>query len=358
MATLNIQKDAPVLVTGATGYVAGRLIERLLQEGLDVRATVRDASTRDRLQFLRDVEEKNPGTLSFFSADLLKKGSFAEAMKDCRVVFHVASPFVQSVEDPQRDLIAPAVEGTENVLQQASSTLSVKRVVLTSSCAAIFGDNIDLESTPRGVFDEDVWNESSTLDHNAYSLSKTLAEKKAWEIADAQQQWKLVVCNPALVLGPGLKIYESSESFKLMMQVLDGTMASGMPDLRIGIVDVRDLAEAHLRAAFVEEAEGRHVLVGTNGSFPMIVDALKERFHMLKLPKRVAPKWLLWLVGPSAGITRKFVSKNIGREWKADNSKSIEVLGMTYRPLSETVNDFAQQIVDEGVLEAPQVRAA
>lgn len=358
MATLNVQKDAPVLVTGATGYVAGRLVERLLKEGLHVHATVRDASKSDRLQYLRDLEAAHPGTLTFFSADLMQKGSFADAMENCRVVFHVASPFVQDVEDPQRDLIAPAVEGTENVLSQASATRSVERVVLTSSCAAIFGDSQDLAKTPRGIFDEDVWNESSTLDHNAYSLSKTLAEKKAWEIANGQSQWKLVVCNPALVMGPGVKIHEGSESFKLMKQLLDGTMASGMPDLHIGIVDVRDLAEAHLRAAFVEEAEGRHVLVGTNGSVPMIVDVLKQSFSDLKLPKRVAPKWLLWLVGPSAGITRKFVSKNIGYPWKADTSKSVQSLGMSYRPLSETINAFAQQLIDEGVIERPRKRAA
>ncbi|MBX2802549.1 MAG: NAD-dependent epimerase/dehydratase family protein [Myxococcales bacterium] len=350
---LSIPTDAPVLVTGATGYVAGRVVERLLQEGLTVHATVRDPSNTERLGYLTDLAQGSPGEIRFFGADLTKPGSFAEAMEGCQVVFHVASPFINNVEDPQKELVDPAVDGTTNVLEQANATDSVTRVVVTSSCAAIYGDAIDLQSTPRGVFDEEVWNTTSTLTHNAYSLSKTLAERKAWEIAEAQDRWRLVVCNPALVMGPGVRIHPSSESHNLMKQMVDGTMASGMPDLQIGVVDVRDLAEAHLRAGFLPEAEGRHVLVGTNASVPMMVDALRATWGKLRLPKRIAPKWLLWLVGPFAGLTRAFVSRNIGHPWKADNSKSIEKLGLTYRPLADTLNDFVQQLVDDGTVQAP-----
>ncbi|MEM6993157.1 MAG: NAD-dependent epimerase/dehydratase family protein [Myxococcota bacterium] len=345
--------DAPVLVTGGTGYVAGRVIERLLRAGLTVHATVRDASKRDRLQYLTDIAEETDGTLRFFSADLLDAGSFAGAMAGCRVVFHVASPFIINVTDPQKELVDPAVEGTRNVLEQANAVDTVERVVLTSSCAAIYGDNADLDATPRGVFDEQIWNTSSRLDHNPYSLSKTLAEKKAWKIAEGQERWRLVVVNPAMVMGPGLRVHTGSESFNLMKQIVDGTMSAGMPDLHIGVVDVRDLAEAHFRAGFVPEAEGRHVLSGTDGSVPMIVETLRGgEHHGLKLPKRVMPRWVLWLVGPMVGMTRDFVTKNIGRPWKADNAKSTERLGLTYRPLAETIGDFTQQLVDQGQLAA------
>jgi len=353
MSALSVPTDAPVLVTGATGYVAGRLVERLLAEGLTVHATVRDASKTDRLGYLHALADAHPGSLRFFSADLMKPGSFAEAMAGCKVVFHVASPFAIQVDDPQRDLVDPAVNGTANVLEQANAEPSVERVVVTSSCAAIYGDSVDLQQTPRGVFDEDVWNTSSTLTHNPYSLSKTLAERKAWEMAEAQDRWRLVVCNPAMVMGPGVRVHESSESYSLMKQMIDGTMASGMPDLRLGVIDVRDLAEAHLRAGFHPEAQGRHVLVGTNASVPMMVEALKPRWAgRLKLPKRVAPKWLLWLVGPFAGLSRPFVSKNIGLPWEADTTKSREQLGVSYRPLAETMNDFAQHMIDEKLVSA------
>ena len=293
MSDLTIPTDAPVLVTGATGYVAGRLVERLLEAGLTVHATVRDASKTDRLQYLNDLADKSEGTIRFFSADLLDEGSFAEPMAGCRVVFHTASPFVIDVKDPQKELVDPAVKGTENVLSAANATESVERVVVTSSCAAIYGDNVDLQGTPRGVFDEEVWNTSSTLDHNAYSLSKTLAERKAWEMAEAQDRWRLVACNPAMVMGPGVKIHQTSESFNLMKQMVDGTLGSGMPDLRIGVVDVRDLAEAHLRAGFLPDAKGRHVLVGTDATMPMMVEALEPAWGgKLKLPARTLPKWL------------------------------------------------------------------
>ena len=216
--------------------------------------------------------------------------------------------------------------------------------MLTSSCAAIYGDSADLEGTPRGVFDEEVWNTSSSLEHNAYSYSKTLAERRAWEIADAQDRWRLVVCNPAMVLGPGIQIHGSSESLSLMKQILDGTLAFA-PDLRLGVVDVRDLAEAHVRAGFLPDAHGRHVLVGTNASVRMLGEALDERFQHLRLPRRTLPKWLVWVAAPLAGLSREFVSRNVGLPWVADNTKSIEALGMRYRPLSETVTDFADQLV-------------
>lgn len=351
MSEMNVPTDAPVLVTGATGYVAGRLIERLLQAGLTVHATARDASKTEQLQYLQDLADASPGSIRFFSADLLGEGSFGAAMQGCRVVFHTASPFVMEVKDAQKELIEPAVKGTENVLASVEATPTVQRVVLTSSCAAIYGDNIDLQQTPHGVFDEEVWNTTSTLGHNPYSLSKTLAEKRAWELAAAQDRWHLVVCNPAMVMGPGVKIHGSSESFNLMKQIIDGTMAMAMPDLRIGVVDVRDLAEAHFRAAFLPDASGRHVLVGSDSGVPGIVEALEPRWKgKLKLPARIAPKWLLWLIGPFMGLTRTAVSRNIGLPWKSDTTKSREKLGLVYRPLAETVDDFAQQLIDEGIV--------
>lgn len=352
---LTIPTDAPVLVTGATGYVAGPLVARLLEAGVQVHATVRDPSRTERLAYLRALAEAHPGELTFFAADLTQEGSFHEAMQGCRVVFHVASPFVMSVEDPQRDLVDPAVNGTRYVLDAVNDTPSVERVVLTSSAAAIYGDAIDLESTPRGVFDEEVWNTSSSLTRNPYSYSKLLAERKAWEMADAQDRWRLVVCNPAMVLGPGLKIHTGSESFQLMKRLVDGSLGS-TPALPLGVVDVRDVAEAHLRAAFLPDAHGRHLLVGTNTSLPEMGKALEARWSSLKLPKRVVPRWLIWLVAPMFGLTRGFVHRNMGRRWQADTTRSREALGLTYRPLEETLGDFAAQLVEEGVV-TPQGRS-
>lgn len=349
---MDIDTTQPVLVTGATGYVAGHVVRRLLEEGLTVHATVRDASNAERLAYLRALADSNPGTLRFFEADLLEGGSFAEAMAGCRVVFHIASPFVLDVTDPQKELVEPAVDGTANVLSTVNQTESVQRVVLTSSCAAIYGDNADLDATPDGVFTEEIWNTTSSLDHGAYSYSKTLAEREAWRIHDAQDRWRLVVMNPCGVFGPGVRLHGSATSQTVMEQFGNGDLQGGVPDLGIGVVDVRDVAEAHIRAAFLPDARGRHILAGHNTSMPEMADALRPRFSSFRLPKRVAPKWLIWLVGPfvNPGLTRAFVSRNVGRPWRADNAKSKRELGLTYRPLAETMNDHFQQLVDEGVL--------
>ena len=239
MSELRIDHSKPVLVTGATGYVAGWVVKRLLEEGLTVHGTVRDAGNTENLQYLYDLAEGTEGSLKLYSADLMKEGSFANAMAGCSTVFHIASPFQLNVEDPQRDLIKPAVEGTRNVLDEVNRTPSVNRVVLTSSVAAIYGDNIDLEATPNGVFTEEIWNTSSSPTHQPYSYSKTMAEKKAWEIHDAQDHWHLVVMNPPAIYGPGVRVHSGAESFKIVTQFGDGTVASGAPRFGLGIVDVR-----------------------------------------------------------------------------------------------------------------------
>ena len=173
-----VDTSKPVMVTGATGYVAGWIVKGLLEAGATVHAPVRNPDSADKIKHLTDTAAQSPGKIRFFKADLLAEGSYAEAMAGCGVVFHTASPFTVDVKDPQKELIDPAVKGTANVLEQANKTPSVERVVLTSSCAAIYGDNTDCAAAPGGRLDESVWNTSSSIDHNAYSYSKTLAERR------------------------------------------------------------------------------------------------------------------------------------------------------------------------------------
>ena len=226
--------------------------------------------------------------------------------------------------------------------------------MLTSSCAAIYGDAVDLEKTPNGVFTEDIWNTSSSLSHQAYSYSKTMAEKAAWEIHDGQDQWKLVVVNPSFVLGPGINPFGSGESQSMVRQMGDGTFKSGVPDMKIGVIDVRDLAEAHVRAAFVEDAKGRHIISGHDSGMLELAGGLKKFRDQYPVPKGKLPKALIWLIGPfvNKAFTRKVVARNIGHPWRADNSKSKSELGMSYRPLEDTIQEAFQQMVDTGQLKA------
>ncbi len=350
---MNIDTSAPVLVTGATGYVAGWIVKRLLEEGLTVHAAVRDPDNAEKLKYLNALAADAPGSIRYFQADLLEPGSYREAMAGCQVVFHTASPFKLGVEDPQEDLVDPAVKGTRNVLEEATRTPSVRRVVLTSSCAAIYGDNADLEDTPNGVFTEDIWNTSSSLTHQPYSYSKTVAEKEAWAIHEQQDQWDLVVINPSLVIGPGINPRGTSESFRLIRQLGSGKLKAGLPRLGLGVVDVRDLAEAHVRGAFTPEARGRYIVSGHDTDYFELAAALIERYgDDYPIPRRSLPKPLVWLFGPLTDktTTRAVVARNVGLPWRGDNRKGVRELGLTYRPMEESMNDFFQQMIDNGVV--------
>jgi nucleoside-diphosphate-sugar epimerase len=347
----SIDTSAPVLVTGATGYVAGWLVKALLDSGVHVHAAVRDPDDAVRTAHLTNLAANAPGDITFFKADLLDPGSFAEAMAGCKVVFHTASPFTSKITDPQKDLVDPALNGTRNVLEEATRQASVERVVVTSSCAAIYGDNADLAQAPGGVLTEAIWNTSSSLDHMAYSYSKTVAERAAWEIANAQDRWRLVVVNPSFVLGPALQPRPTSESFTLMKGFGDGTFKSGAPRIGIGTVDVRDLAGAHVRAGFLPDAEGRHIISHEETDFLGLADGLQDRYGRdYPLPKGPIPKWLAWLVGPMLNpmTTRRYIARNVDIEWHADNSKSVEKLAMTYRPLKETLEDMFAFMIEAG----------
>jgi nucleoside-diphosphate-sugar epimerase len=349
---MSTEQTQTVLVTGATGYLASWAIKQLLEQGQTVHATVRDVNARSKHQHLLDIAENASGTLSLFSADLLTEGSFAEAMVGCDTVIHMASPFVISgITDPQQQLIKPAEEGTRNVLAQVDKTETVKRVVLTSSVAAIYGDAIDLLDTQQGIFTEAHWNTTSRVDHQPYSLSKTLAERLAWKMSEAQSRWDLVVINPGFIMGPSLTNRKDSTSIGFMRGLLKGQYKSGAPDLAFGLVDVRDVANAHIQAAFRSEASGRHILVASSPSVSDMASALREEFgRKYALPKSSLPKWLVWLVAPLVGLTRKFVKNNLGYPLAFDNSYSQKDLGIEYRSMRETLADHANQLEKDGLL--------
>jgi nucleoside-diphosphate-sugar epimerase len=347
----NIDPQAPVMVTGATGYVAGWLVKLLLENGHTVHAAVRDPSNTQKRSHLDALAARGPGTIRYFKADLLQPGSYAEAMAGCELVFHTASPFIVSVKDPQKELIEPAQLGTRNVLEEANRTPSVKRVVLTSSCAAIYGDNADVKAAPNGILTEEIWNTSSNLAHQPYSYSKTLAEKEAWSIAQKQSRWDLVVMNPCLVMGPGLRADPTSESFAILKPFADGTYRTGIVRYGMGVVDVRDVAEAHYRGGYTPSAKGRHILAGADSDLADWAPILKPRFgQKYPLPSMTVPKWLVWLIGPLTNRTlnRKTVTLNIGIPWKADASKSKRELGMSYRPLETTLVEMFEQMEQAG----------
>jgi len=349
----SMDKRQPVLVTGATGYVAGWVVKRLLDDGYTVHAAVRNPSNKEKVKYLDQVAAAAPGQVRYFKTDLLSEGSYEDGMQGCSVVFHTASPFRLGVSDPQKQLVDPALMGTRNVLEQANKTDSVKRVVVTSSCAAIFGDGLDMQQIPGDKFTEENWNTTSSLQHQPYAYSKTLAEQEAWRIAENQDRWDLVTINPSFVLGPAINPFTQSESFKIIKQFGDGNGKIGVPNMPISAVDVRDVADAHLAAAFLPRAKGRYITSGSNSNLIEMANILREHFgDDYPFPRRVLPKAMVWLMGPlfNKGLTREIVSKNVGVPFAVDNSKSIADLGISYRTLNTSVTDMFQQLLDNGIV--------
>lgn len=328
MSELNaLARGARVLVTGATGYVAGPLIKRLVGAGVRVHAAVRDPADTVKLSHLAEIAKSGPGAIEFFRADLLEPGSFDAAIAGCEIVFHTASPFLDmsKISDPQKQFVDPALGGTINILDSVNRTRGVRRVVLTSSAATMAGGPDDMEKT-GGVVGAASWNTVSSLENGPYLFSKTVAERKAWEMAGAQDRWRLVSINPGTVLGPGLNADPTSASFDRVRSLGDGTFKNGLPPVRFGMVDVSDVAEAHFRAAFIEAAHGRYLVAENVYSFGDLVEMLKSRF------------------GDRDGYPAKTALPADMPRYIWDTGRSKKELGLSYRPLEPALAAMFEKI--------------
>ena len=351
MKEINLQ--SPVLVTGGTGYLASWIIKYLLEAGKTVRTTVRNKANTSKYEHLVKVAEQSSGQLEIVEADLMQQHAFIEAMQGCELVIHTASPFkVGKIKNPEMELVTPALEGTQNVLQAANQTQTIKRIVLTSSVAAIYGDAEEIKKVE--VFDESHWNETSNLSHNPYPYSKTVAEKKAWQMAEAQANWDLVVINPGFIMGPSLTNRKDSTSVDFMLQLAGGKMKSGAPNLYFGVVDIRDVAQAHINAGYNAEASGRHILVADTLNIYEMGQVIKKRSPLLPVPKGIFPNVLIYLSAPLIGFNWKFLKKNLGYKLKFDNSYSINDLNIKYRTIEDTFADHVKQLKQDKILKPKQ----
>lgn len=335
--------DTPICVTGASGFIASHIVAQLLERGYRVRGTVRSLARPGKYDFLTSL----PGAderLELVEAELLTPSSYDEAVAGCQIVMHTASPYVLDVEDPQRDLVDPAVEGTRNVLESCRAA-GVERVIVTSSMAAI----TDEPDSDHELTEED-WNTRSTLERNPYYLSKTMAERAAWDFAARDDvDFDLVVINPFLVIGPSLtpSLNASNAVFK---DILTGTYP-GIMSVTWGFVDVRDVALAHVLAMETEQAAGRYICANTNGSMKEVVELLREAGYGegYKLPRLdiacglgdFAVKLLSYTQPRGVG---SYLRTHVGRVPRYSHAKIQRELGLEFRDLSgsilETVADL------------------
>lgn len=345
-----------VLLSGATGFIASHTIAALLEAGFEVTGTVRDATNTGATAHLRAL----PGAaerLELVSADLSTAGAFDAAARDADYVIHMASPFQLTVADPQRDLVAPAVNGTRNMLESCARSPRVKRVVVTSSMAAITD-----EPDSAKILSEADWNTRSSLERNPYYFSKAEAERAAWDFHRVHQPaWSLVVINPFIVIGPSMTA-ALNESNKILADLMGGAYPAIMA-LTWGFVDVRDVADAHLRLLTTAAASGRYLCAGETRSMREVVQFLREHgYAHTRLPKigldgSFGNRLALLAAGTQPKGVASYLRSHLGRVVRYDNSRIQRELGVTFRPLDRSLSDTAADLVRWGHVRAAPVTA-
>jgi nucleoside-diphosphate-sugar epimerase len=348
-ASRTIEKGDRVCVTGAAGFIGSHVVQQLLSAGYDVRATVRDAKDDAKTAHLRALAKDSDGTLELVSADLMRPGAFDDAVKDCPYVCHVASSVRLSAPDPQRDIVDVAVHGTDNVLSSVEKAGDAYRVVVTSSIAAI----VDETKPHDFLHDETCWNETSTVQQSPYPLSKTLAEKAAYARADAlddDARYGLVTINPTLVLGPVLAKSHGRSSPALIRDLISGKFPL-IPNFHFGVVDVRDVAAAHVRGLERADARGRYLLNSEGAWLTDLAATVRRAYPDKKTPKYRMPNLMTYGVALfDKRLSFSFLRRNLGVAHRYDNAKSRRELGIEYRPPAETARDTAKSFVELGIV--------
>jgi dihydroflavonol-4-reductase len=337
-----------VLVTGGSGFIAAHCILQLLAAGNRVRTTVRHLARRDDvLAMLRQGGAVGAADIAFHAADLTADAGWAEAVKGSDYVLHVASPVPAYVPRDENELVVPAREGTLRVLRAARDA-GVKRLVLTSSFAAI-GYGHPSRETP---FDETDWTDVDGADLQPYVKSKALAERAAWDfIACEGGGLELAVVNPVAVLGPALGP-DVSASLTLVQALLDGRTPAA-PRINFALVDVRDVADLHLRAMQHPAARGERFLAVAGEPMSMIEIAQVLRQHLGEAARRVPrlemPDWLaraLALVVPQM----RGVLPMLGHRRRASSAKARRLLGWKARPNDEIILATAESLLAVGLV--------
>ena len=337
------------LVTGASGYIGSHVVQQLLQRGdVRVRGTVRDLKSEKAEKLSKFVPDtKYP--LELVEAQLQNADSWIEAVKGCCQVYHIASPLPRQAPRDENELIAPAVEGTLNVLKACAEAGTVKRVVLTSSIAAVSngmnGDN------GRTYTEEDWSNEDMC---GPYEKSKLRAEKAAWDFVkklDDEKKFELAVINPAGVFGP-FAFPGDSATVSFIRDILNGKVPA-LPHISMHSVDVRDVARAHLAAMEKPEAAGKRFILYSKSIWMRdMAEVISAEFAPMgyKIPLRNMPKFLMWALKWFSAET-KFMYEMVDKDFTFNTANAKEILGIEPPvDLNKTILDTCYDLIEREIV--------
>lgn len=332
----------PVVLTGASGFIAKHVARRLLEDGHAVRATLRSPSREGEVRdaVLPGLPPEAAHRLTFARADLTSDEGWPEAMAGASALIHTASPFPQAQPTDPQEVIRPAVEGTRRALNAAADA-GVTRVVLTSSVAAI------RHPGPPEVQDERDWLDPEAPTSTPYDASKALAERAAWDLA-RERGLRLTAINPSLVLGPLLD-RQSGTSVGLVMRLLRGRDPVTM-NINLSAVDVRDVALMHVRALSLPATEGERIIASA-GLLPLpeMARVLKRAFPDRRIPTLAAPDWLVRLLAPVVPDLRD-AAAYLGRKDLVSNDKARRLFGMEFIPPQEAALATARDLLARGLV--------
>ncbi|MBC7877776.1 MAG: aldehyde reductase [Anaerolineales bacterium] len=336
----------PILVTGASGFVALHTIIQLLQQGYKVRATLRTLSRETEVRETISKHVQANDRLEIISADLEQDAGWIEAMKSIEYVLHIASPFPLFAPKDENELIIPAVQGTQRVLRAAHDA-KIKRVVIISSNAAISAGH----SGENKTFTEDDW---SIIENNigAYSKSKTLAEREAWNFINGvenKNKMEMATINPPLIFGPILNknFPTSAEIIRIFMR----GEVPGVARIKMGLVDVRDVAAALILAMTIPEAAGNRFACPTDAIWiKEMADILHKEYAgrgYKKIPRIQFPSFLvrvLALFDKKIGL----VIRDLDWDYELSNEKSKRILKWKPRSADEAILSMAESLIEQG----------
>ena len=331
-----------VCVTGAAGFIASHVITDLLEAGHAVHATVRDLGDDAKRSHLDALKEQYPGKLELFEANTLEPGSLDPALDGCDALIHTAAAVMLAAPDPQKQIIDVAVKGTQNVLDSVARAPGIKRIVMTSSIAAV----ISYDQQDK-VYTEDDWCNSDNMRMNPYGMGKAQSERLLWEFAAKHaDRVQAVAINPSVVIGPPLAKHHIRSSLSFIRDLVGWKYPACAP-IRLHLVDVGDVSKAHVLSLTSEKAVGQRIIFSDRQMSMLEISQVLSRKY--ETPKRVLPRLILYI---AASLDKRY-SLGLARasaklRYRFDSDRPRDLLGIELRNTEESILEAAEMMVEKG----------